>query len=54
MTTNLKVSHISGRKVEYEANHKRTDGTITVLVSDIKGAMLKVYIDDELDSEQIM
>lgn len=43
-----------GRKVEYEANHKRTDGTVTVLVSDIKGAMLKVYIDDKVVSEVVL
>lgn len=43
-----------GRKVEYEANHKRSDGIINVAVSDIKGAMLKVYIDDVIVSEMVL
>ena len=43
-----------GRKIEYEKRHKRSDGSITVPVTDVKGAMLKVYIDDVLDSEQIL
>lgn len=40
-----------GKKIEYEAEHSRDDGKIQVEVSDISGAMLKVYIDDELKSE---
>ena len=43
-----------GRKVEYEASHKRSDGIISVLVSDVKGAMLKVYIDDVVVSEMVL
>lgn len=43
-----------GRKVEYEAKHKRSDGEISVLVTNISGAMLKVYIDDDLKSEMIL
>ena len=43
-----------GRKVEYEANHKRSDGVINIAVSDIKGAMLKVYIDDKIVSEMVL
>lgn len=43
-----------GRKVEYEANHKRSDGVINVLVTDISGAMLKVYIDDKVVSEMVL
>lgn len=40
-----------GKKIEYEAEHSRNDGKIQVEVSDVKGAMLKVYVDDELKSE---
>lgn len=40
-----------GKKVEYEAEHSRSDGKIQVEVSDVSGAMLKVYIDDVLKSE---
>ena len=43
-----------GRKVEYEANHKRSDGVINVLVTDLSGAMLKVYIDDKVVSEMVL
>ena len=43
-----------GRKVEYEANHKRSDGIINVLVTDLSGAMLKVYIDDKVVSEMVL
>ena len=40
-----------GKKIEYEAEHSRSDGKIQVEVSDVSGAMLKVYIDDVLKSE---
>ena len=40
-----------GKKIEYEAEHSRDDGKIQVEVSDVEGAMLKVYIDDVLKSE---
>lgn len=45
---------IGGRKVEYEAKHKRSDGKIKVMVSDIKGAMISVYIDGKLEYEYIL
>lgn len=43
-----------GRKIEYEKRHSRNDGIINVSITNVKGAMLKVYIDDVLDSEQIL
>jgi len=43
-----------GTLVEYEAKHSKKDGIINVYVSDIPGAYLKLYIDDKLDSEQIL
>lgn len=47
-------SNTQGKKVEYEAKHSRSDGKIEVYVSDIKGAMLKVYIDNEVVSEMML
>lgn len=43
-----------GTRVEYEGTHSREDGTINVDVSDIPGAYLKLYIDGEFDSEQVL
>lgn len=43
-----------GTRVEYEGKHTRNDGTITVYISDIPGAYLKLYIDGKLDSEQVL
>ena len=43
-----------GTRVEYEGTHSRSDGTINIDISNIKDAMLKVYIDGKLDSEQLM
>ena len=54
---NVKVvleSNTLGKKVEYEATHSRSDGRIEVYVTDIKGAMLKVYVDDEVVSEMML
>ncbi|MBQ9280206.1 MAG: Stk1 family PASTA domain-containing Ser/Thr kinase [Clostridia bacterium] len=54
---NVKVvleSNTLGKKIEYEATHSRSDGRIEVDVPDIKGAMLKVYIDDEVVSEMML
>lgn len=54
---NVKVvleSNSYGKRTEYEETHSRSDGRIKVLVTDIKGAMLKVYIDNELNSEQVL
>ena len=51
---NVKVvleSNVLGKRVEYEGTHSRSDGKIEVYVTDIKDAMLKVYIDDEVVSE---
>lgn len=50
----LEGQAVGGKKYEYEKRHKRSDGTITVPVTNSKGAMVKVYIDDVLDSEQIL
>lgn len=43
-----------GTRVEYEGTHSREDGTITIDVSDIPGAYLKLYIDGKFDSEQVL
>ena len=40
-----------GKKVEYEAEHTRDDGKIEVNVTDVKGAMLKVYVDNTVAYE---
>ncbi len=45
---------IGGKKVEYEAVHTRDDGKIDIPVTDIQGAMLKVYIDDEVQYEMLL
>lgn len=50
----LEGQAVGGKKYEYEKRHKRSDGTITVPVTYSQGAMVKVYIDDVLDSEQIL
>lgn len=50
----LEGQAVGGKKYEYEKRHKRSDGTIKVPVTYSKGAMVKVYIDDVLDSEQIL
>ncbi len=44
----------SGRVIEYEARHNRSEGMIKVYVVDIPGAMIKVYHDDKLVSEYIL
>ena len=43
-----------GKRVEYEAFHSRSDGKIEVYVSNVKNAMVKVYIDDEVISEKVL
>lgn len=43
-----------GTRVEYEGTHSREDGTITIDVLDVPGAYLKLYIDGEFDSEQVL
>lgn len=43
-----------GKRVEYNAEHTREDGKIDVYVTDVKNAMLKVYIDDEVVSEMTL
>ena len=44
-----------GTKILLEETHARTDGVLTVsLPSGSEGGMLKVYIDDVLDSEMII
>lgn len=45
---------IGGKKIEYEKYHKRSDGKISVLISDIPGAFLKVYIDDKVAYEMVL
>ena len=43
-----------GKRVEYEAFHSRDDGKIDIYVTDVKNAMVKVYIDDEVVSERVL
>lgn len=43
-----------GKRVEYEEFHSREDGKIEVYVTDVKNAMLKVYIDDSVVSEMTL
>ena len=44
-----------GSKILYEGSHQRSDGSIKInLPSGAEGGMLKVYIDDNLDSEMII
>ena len=54
---NVKVtleSSATGTLVEYEGKHKRSEGKISVEISDISGAYLKVYFDGEVVSEQVL
>lgn len=54
---NVKVvleGNLIGKRVEYEAEHSRDDGKISVEVTDVKNAMLKVYVDDEVVSEMTL
>lgn len=50
----LEGQNVGGRKYEYEKRHKRSEGMITVPVTNSKGAMVKVYFDDRLVYEQIL
>lgn len=43
-----------GKKEIYLKVHNRNEGSVKVPITYVKGAMLKVYIDDVLDSEQIL
>ncbi|MBQ8299238.1 MAG: Stk1 family PASTA domain-containing Ser/Thr kinase [Clostridia bacterium] len=43
-----------GKRVEYDAEHTRDDGMIVVYVTDVKNAMVKVYINDEVVSEKTL
>ena len=54
---NVKVtleSSATGTLVEYEGKHKRSEGKINLYISDIPGAYLKVYFDNEVISEQVL
>lgn len=54
---NVKVtleSSATGTLVEYEGKHKRSEGKININISDLPGAYLKVYFDDEVVSEQVL
>ena len=54
---NLKVvveGNLIGKRVEYEAEHSRDEGKIVVEVADVKNAMLKIYVDDEVVSEKAL
>lgn len=54
---NVKVtleSSATGTLVEYEGKHKKSEGKINLSISDIPGAYLKVYFDDEVVSEQVL
>ena len=42
------------KKILYEANHKRSDGEIKVPVESNASGLIKVYIDNELDSEMAL
>ncbi len=56
-TFNVKVvleGNLVGKRVEYEGEHTRDDGKIEVEVTDIKNAILKVYVDDEVVSEKML
>lgn len=50
----LEGTVIGGTRVEYEEEHSRSDGTITVYVTDAPGALLKLFIDGKLDSEKVL
>lgn len=43
-----------GTRVEYEGVHSRADGKINIDITNAPGAYLKLYIDDKLDSEQVL
>ena len=43
-----------GTRVEYEGTHSRSDGTIEITVTDAPGSYLRIYIDGELDSEEVL
>ena len=43
-----------GKKTEYQAKHSRSEGKIRVYVTDMPGAMLKVFFDDTLIYEYLM
>ncbi len=43
-----------GKRVEYNQEHTREDGMIIVYVTDVKNAMVKVYINDEVVSEKTL
>ena len=45
---------MTGKKILYEANHKRSDGEIKVPVESNASGLIKVYIDNELDSEMAL
>ena len=47
-------STVLGTRVEYEGTHSRSDGSIDVQVTDAPGAMLRLYIDGKLESEQVL
>lgn len=45
---------ITGTRIEYEKTHSRSDGKITVPISETGSGIVRVFIDDELDSEQVL
>jgi len=45
---------MTGKKILYEANHKRSDGEVKVPVESTATGLIKVYIDNELDSEMAL
>ncbi|MBQ6860122.1 MAG: Stk1 family PASTA domain-containing Ser/Thr kinase [Clostridia bacterium] len=54
---NVKVvleGNLIGKRVEYEGEHSRDEGKLVVEVSDVKNAMLKIYVDDEVVSEKAL
>jgi len=56
-TFNVRVElngDIKGRKVIYNEEHKRGDGMISVPYPDDATGMIRVYIDGDLDSEQMI
>ena len=56
-TFNVRVElhgDLTGNKILYEANHKRSDGKIQVPVSKNATGLLRVYIDNEIDSEMVL
>lgn len=45
---------IIGKRIEYEETHTREEGKIKIKITKEMGAMVKVYIDNELDSQMLI